>query len=597
MVDKPMARTCVVRLLGGFEVEVAGRRVPPEAWRHRRGADLVKLLALAPQHRLHRELVIETLWPDLGAAAGAGNLRKAVHYARRALGRADGIRSAGGMVVLWPMGDLRVDAEEVEAEVTRALSAGTGLDAVVDRFAGELLPEDRYADWTSQHREKLRVRRLEVLRASGRWGQVLDLEPADEQACRALMEIHLEAGDRQSAIRQFQRLREILRTDLGIAPEPSTVALFEQAVAMAGVQPPAAAERVQAMLARGLLQWTEGELDAAQLTAEAARAMALQNHLDRELGEASSLLGMVGMRRGSWTAVFRHEFASSMRLDPQETPVVLDASLCLAEAWLMGADSVGTATLARELMPQALDNRSVAGEALLSLLIGKAEYLAGHLEESEEWLSRAEGLYREIDGRSGTAYALIHRAEVAAARERRGEASRRLSDAAQLAERTPLVSHLRVRILEGMVKSTGGWERREKLLADAESLVARPKEVCRPCSIGLRLAAATACADAGEVARGEGWLDGAERLAAMWSGGPWQAAAWEVRAALRRAEGDGAQAAALLLEASNMFSRCGRPVDAARCLGAIESASIVVATGGEEDPRHRFQHPRRPGQR
>jgi DNA-binding SARP family transcriptional activator len=50
-----------VRLLGGFQVLRDGDPVPQEAWQHRRGAELVKVLALAREHRLHREQVIEAL--------------------------------------------------------------------------------------------------------------------------------------------------------------------------------------------------------------------------------------------------------------------------------------------------------------------------------------------------------------------------------------------------------------------------------------------------------------------------------------------------------------------------------------------------------
>lgn len=50
-----------VRLLGGFEVVVDGVPVPADVWRRRGAAGLVKLLALAPRQRLHREQVIEAL--------------------------------------------------------------------------------------------------------------------------------------------------------------------------------------------------------------------------------------------------------------------------------------------------------------------------------------------------------------------------------------------------------------------------------------------------------------------------------------------------------------------------------------------------------
>jgi DNA-binding SARP family transcriptional activator len=64
-----------IRVLGGFEVSVDARRVPPQAWQQRRASDLVKLLALTTRHRLHREQVIDALWPDLPPDAGAANLR------------------------------------------------------------------------------------------------------------------------------------------------------------------------------------------------------------------------------------------------------------------------------------------------------------------------------------------------------------------------------------------------------------------------------------------------------------------------------------------------------------------------------------------
>src|SRR5919204_2234603 len=94
-----MSATCRVRLLGDFEVEVDGRGVSPAEWRHRRGSDLVKLLALEPGHRMHRERVMAALWPDLGAEAASANLRKAVHFARRALGGQGAIETGRELVV------------------------------------------------------------------------------------------------------------------------------------------------------------------------------------------------------------------------------------------------------------------------------------------------------------------------------------------------------------------------------------------------------------------------------------------------------------------------------------------------------------------
>ena len=75
-----------VNLLGGFSAAVDGVAVPDTAWRLKKARELVKLLALARDHRLHREQAMDVLWRDRPPAAAANNLHQAVHVARRALG-------------------------------------------------------------------------------------------------------------------------------------------------------------------------------------------------------------------------------------------------------------------------------------------------------------------------------------------------------------------------------------------------------------------------------------------------------------------------------------------------------------------------------
>ena len=70
-----------------------------DAWSRRHAASLVKLLALADGRRLHREQVIDALWPGLGVEAAAPRLHKAAHYARRALG--DERRWPGPSAATW----------------------------------------------------------------------------------------------------------------------------------------------------------------------------------------------------------------------------------------------------------------------------------------------------------------------------------------------------------------------------------------------------------------------------------------------------------------------------------------------------------------
>ena len=57
-----------VRLLGGFKVSVGSRTIGQAEWPLRKAANLLKLLALAPGHRLHRERVMD----DCGPIPGEG---------------------------------------------------------------------------------------------------------------------------------------------------------------------------------------------------------------------------------------------------------------------------------------------------------------------------------------------------------------------------------------------------------------------------------------------------------------------------------------------------------------------------------------------
>ena len=54
-------------------------------WRLRKAASLIKLLAMAEGHHLHREQIVELLWPDLAPKAASNNLHHVLHNARKIL--------------------------------------------------------------------------------------------------------------------------------------------------------------------------------------------------------------------------------------------------------------------------------------------------------------------------------------------------------------------------------------------------------------------------------------------------------------------------------------------------------------------------------
>ena len=270
-----VAAAVEVRLLGGFGLVVDGKPVPTGSWRLRKARDVVKILALAPGHRRHRDEVIEALWPERDTDSGLNNLHQALHIARRGLAGdaaagsgtgGSGTRSAGRArlrvrdewVALCPDEPLRVDVEEFEAAATAAEGSGDPacVEAVLSLYPGELLPEDRYEDWAAARRDELSARHrrlvtgLAALReAAGDPRAAVDLlaplaagDPTDEVAQRALIRGYALAGDRGAALRQYQALADALRDGLAVPPDAADRAVAPRRAGRAARRAAPAAE-------------------------------------------------------------------------------------------------------------------------------------------------------------------------------------------------------------------------------------------------------------------------------------------------------------------------------------------------------------------
>jgi len=218
-----------VELLGGLRVRRDGRSVPAADW-PRRAQELVALLALADDRRLARDRVLEHLWPHLDPRAGAANLRKAAHHARRALGAREAVVLRGGTVELFPERVVSTDVETFLRRATDALRTGdpTRCAAVAATCSGELLPDALYASWTQDIRRRVHARLAELLRRGGDLERLLEVEPTDEAACRELMRAAIDAGQRHAAIRWYERLRIALIRELGARPDAETRALYDR---------------------------------------------------------------------------------------------------------------------------------------------------------------------------------------------------------------------------------------------------------------------------------------------------------------------------------------------------------------------------------
>jgi len=236
-----------VWLLGDFRLSVGARTIEESAWRLKKAGSLVKLLSLAQGHHMHREQIMDLLWPDFGKSAASNNLRQALHAARRTLDPAAGSRylsSKDELLMLCPGGDLWVDVEAFEeaARVARREREPVAYRAALALYAGDLLPEDRYEGWAEGRREELRRLYLALLlelaglhEERGEHGPAVEAlrravaeEPANEEAHAKLMRLYVLSDRRAQALIQYDRLREVLSRDLGAEPGAATRRLHEE---------------------------------------------------------------------------------------------------------------------------------------------------------------------------------------------------------------------------------------------------------------------------------------------------------------------------------------------------------------------------------
>jgi predicted ATPase/DNA-binding SARP family transcriptional activator len=236
-----------IRVLGGFSVAVDGRGVPDDAWRLRRAKTLIKLLALAPDQRLHADQACELMWPGRQPGSARNNLHQAIYAARRALDSAglDGGRCLelkDDLITLCPADRLEIDAVAFEQAATSAREEEdpSAYRTALGAYEGELLPEDRYEEWTSSRREALRELRVTLgielaeLEAAADPPSAIDTlravlveAPLHEPAHRALMRLYAGAGQRQEALAQFQELKRGLRREFEDEPDDETRRLYQ----------------------------------------------------------------------------------------------------------------------------------------------------------------------------------------------------------------------------------------------------------------------------------------------------------------------------------------------------------------------------------
>jgi len=252
--SRPEPHTLQIFTLGCFGLVVAGRSVAIEKWKRKQAVTLLKILVSQLDRPVHRERLLDGLWPGVDEQQGWGRLKVAMYYLRselRANGLNEDVVKTFDKAYMLRRDAVWVDTHAFERLVTegRELQLQGQWNDALCRFndarllyRGDYLEEEVFSDWCAEERERFREIYLEVLDRTtechaelGQYAEAVHIcrkalvfDPCRESFHRLLMENLLLSGYPEMALAQFRRCQQILEHEFGGEPLPQTRRLYQQ---------------------------------------------------------------------------------------------------------------------------------------------------------------------------------------------------------------------------------------------------------------------------------------------------------------------------------------------------------------------------------
>ncbi len=220
----------------------------------RKGELLLAYLALARGKTVTRDKLAALLWSDRSDEQARQSLRQELAAVRKALPAEPLLLTSEGDRIGLDPAAVEVDAVTFEELVAKGTHAD--IERACALYRGDLLEDISardapYEEWLLVERQRLHdlaLRAFDQLldyqqqaQASERIAEtaqrLLELEPADEEAHRALMRLYRDQGRRSAALRQYQECRGALKRDLNVEPGTETEQLYREILEQQ-VEPP-----------------------------------------------------------------------------------------------------------------------------------------------------------------------------------------------------------------------------------------------------------------------------------------------------------------------------------------------------------------------
>jgi len=249
--------TLRIETLGGFRVWLGDRELGDKDWQRGKAKELFQLLVVRRQRLVPKEEILAVLFDGADEKAAARDFKVALNALntalepnRRARSNPFFIQRHGTSYGLNLAAGFELDSVDFESLIKAGLEemnderAKRYLEKGLLLYRGDFLPDRLYDDWCIEERERLQVlylrgaERLARLFASTgqydgaiRWcEEMLQKDSCWEEAYRLLMHCHYQLGNRNQAIKWYQKCSKALDAELGIEPMPATRELYELVV-------------------------------------------------------------------------------------------------------------------------------------------------------------------------------------------------------------------------------------------------------------------------------------------------------------------------------------------------------------------------------
>jgi len=249
-------RTLQIFTLGPFGVAVGGRGLAVEKWHRKQAVTLLKYLVTHLGRAVHREAIIECLWPEVDESQGRGRLKVTVYFLRRQLraaGMHEDLLQTVGKAYLLRRDKVWVDSQAFEMLIAEGstLQSQQRWDGALHcyeeaqrLYRGHYIEEDMYSDWCAAERERLHELYLEMLARTsdchaerGHYAEAAQVcrtalvrDPCRESFHYALMQHLVRLGRASRAVAQFHRCERVLLQELGVEPMRETCRLYQQII-------------------------------------------------------------------------------------------------------------------------------------------------------------------------------------------------------------------------------------------------------------------------------------------------------------------------------------------------------------------------------